>query len=66
MRLGSLLLRPEVVCTPHTAFNCVESIERINRVTVENIKAFVAGTPINTLSPGIASESAETPASVEP
>ena len=66
MRLGSLLLRPEVVCTPHTAFNCVEAIERINRVTVENIKAFVAGTPINTLSPGIAPERAETPASVKP
>ena len=60
MRLGSLLLRPEVVCTPHTAFNCVEAIERINRVTVENIKAFVAGTPINTLSPGIAPEGADT------
>jgi D-lactate dehydrogenase len=60
MRLGDLLLRPEVVCTPHTAFNCVEAIERINRVTVENIKAFVAGTPINTLSPGIAPERADT------
>jgi D-lactate dehydrogenase len=62
MRLGSLLLRPEVVCTPHTAFNCAEAIERINRVTVENIKGFVAGEPINTLSPGIAPERAETPA----
>jgi D-lactate dehydrogenase len=66
IRLGTLLLRPEVVCTPHTAFNCVEAIERINRVTVENIKAFVAGTPINTLSPAIAPERAETPAAVEP
>jgi D-lactate dehydrogenase len=65
MRLGELLLRPEVVCTPHTAFNCVEAIERINRVTVENIKAFVAGIPINTLSPGIDPERAEIPASVE-
>lgn len=64
MRLGDLLLRPEVVCTPHTAFNCVEAIERINRVTVENIKAFVAGTPINTLSPGIAPERAEIPAAI--
>jgi D-lactate dehydrogenase len=63
MRLRSLLLRPEVVCTPHTAFNCVEAIERINCVTVENIKAFVAGTPINTLSPEIASENADPPAS---
>jgi D-lactate dehydrogenase len=59
MRLGSLLLRPEVVCTPHTAFNCMEAIERIDRVTVENIKAFIAGTPINTLSPD--TERAETP-----
>ena len=64
MRLGSLLLRPEVVCTPHTAFNCVEAIERINRVTVENIKAFVGGTPINTLSSDIAPERAETPTAV--
>ena len=66
MRLGELLLRPEVVCTPHTAFNCVEAIERINRVTVENIKAFVVGTPINTLLPVIAPERAEIPAAVEP
>jgi D-lactate dehydrogenase len=62
MRLGSLLLRPEVVCTPHTAFNCMEAIERIDRVTVENIKAFIAGTPINTLSPD--TERAETPVRV--
>ncbi|HEY5753601.1 MAG TPA: NAD(P)-dependent oxidoreductase [Chthoniobacterales bacterium] len=53
MHLGDLLLRPDVVCTPHIAFNCVEAIQRINRVTVENIKAFVRGTPINTLSPGV-------------
>jgi D-lactate dehydrogenase len=64
MRLGSLLVRPEVVCTPHTAFNCVEVIERISRVTVENIKAFVGGTPITTLSSDIAPERAETPAAV--
>ena len=63
MRLGSLLLRPEVVCTPHTAFNCVEAIERINRVTVENIKAFVAGAPINTLTADSASERADPPVS---
>jgi D-lactate dehydrogenase len=61
MRLGNLLLRPEVVCTPHTAFNCVEAIEQINRVTVENIKAFVAGRPINTLSADSASEEVDLP-----
>ena len=63
MRLGSLLLRPEVVCTPHTAFNCVEAIERINRVTVEYIKAFVAGAPINILTADSASERADPPVS---
>jgi D-lactate dehydrogenase len=60
MRLGGLLLRPEVVSTPHTAFNCVEAIERINRVTVENIKAFVAGKPVNTLLSVMAGEINET------
>ena len=30
----------------------------------ENIKAFIGGTPINTLSQGIAPEGAETPAAV--
>ena len=65
MRLGNLLLRPEVVCTPHTAFNCVEAIERINRVTVENIKAFVGGRPINTLTPDSASKRADPSASFQ-
>jgi D-lactate dehydrogenase len=66
MRLGSLLLRPEVVCTPHTAFNCEEAIERINRVTVENIKAFADGKPINTLSPDSAWQIAESAAPSRP
>jgi D-lactate dehydrogenase len=66
VRLGRLLLRPEVICTPHTAFNCVEAIERINRVTVENIKAFAAGIPINTLLPTIAAERTQKPGATEP
>ncbi|HEY5895632.1 MAG TPA: NAD(P)-dependent oxidoreductase [Chthoniobacterales bacterium] len=60
MHLGDLLLRPDVVCTPHIAFNCVEAIQRINCVTVENIRAFVRGTPINTLSPGVVLGTGET------
>lgn len=51
MRLEGLLLRPEVIWTPHIAFNCVEAAERINRVTADNIKAFICGDPINTLLP---------------
>jgi D-lactate dehydrogenase len=43
----SLLSRPNVVFTPHIAFNSVEAVHRINEVTVENILAFAAGSPIN-------------------
>jgi len=49
-RLGRnerLLARSDVVFTPHTAFNSIEAVERINIVTVENIRAFLAGSPAN-------------------
>ena len=46
-------------------FNCVEAIERINRVTVENIRAFVGGRPINTLTPDSASRRADPSASFQ-
>lgn len=52
-RLGrneALLARPDVVFTPHVAFNSVEAVERIDQVTIENIRAFVAGTPINVIA----------------
>jgi D-lactate dehydrogenase len=49
--LEKLLARSNVVFTPHTAFNTVEATERINRMTVENIRAFLAGSPINVLPP---------------
>lgn len=41
MLIGRLLDRPNVVFTPHTAFNCVESIRRINEATVANIRVFM-------------------------
>jgi len=44
-----LISRPNVVFTPHVAFNSVEAIGRINAMTVENINAFLAGRPINTV-----------------
>jgi D-lactate dehydrogenase len=47
--LEDLLSRPNVVFTPHTAFNTVEAVERINDATVQNIRAFLAGTPTNIL-----------------
>jgi D-lactate dehydrogenase len=46
-----LLARPNVVFTPHIAFNSAEAIERINRTTAENIKAYLRGKPINLLTP---------------
>ena len=42
-----LLSRPNVIFTPHIAFNSAEAIERINRTTADNIKAFLRGRPIN-------------------
>ena len=43
----SLLSRPNVIFTPHIAFNSAEAVQRINEVTLQNIIAFAAGTPIN-------------------
>jgi lactate dehydrogenase-like 2-hydroxyacid dehydrogenase len=49
-RNEALLARSDVVFTPHVAFNGVEAVERIDQVTIENIRTFVAGTPINTIT----------------
>jgi D-lactate dehydrogenase len=46
----SLLSRPNVIFSPHIAFNSVEAVRRIDEVTVENILAFAAGKPINVVS----------------
>ncbi|MEP6673319.1 MAG: NAD(P)-dependent oxidoreductase [Chthoniobacter sp.] len=50
-RNEALLARPDVVFTPHVAFNSVEAVERIDQVTIENIRAFLAGEAINTINP---------------
>lgn len=42
-----LMERENVIVTPHNAFNSKEALERILQTTVENIKAFVEGKPIN-------------------
>ena len=46
----SLLSRPNVVFTPHIAFNSAEAVQRIDEVTLENIIAFAAGAPINLMT----------------
>jgi D-lactate dehydrogenase len=48
---GHLLLRREnVVITPHNAFNSEEALQRILDTTVENVRAYVAGTPTNVVT----------------
>ena len=47
MENSRLLARPNVVFTPHAAFNSIEAVERINRITLQNIASFRAGTPEN-------------------
>ncbi|MEA3188139.1 MAG: D-lactate dehydrogenase [Chthoniobacter sp.] len=52
MENSRLLARPNVVFTPHAAFNSVEAVEWINRVTVENITLFMNGASVNVASAG--------------
>ncbi len=43
----ALLRRPDMVITPHIGFDSAEAIERILATTVDNIRAFQAGSPRN-------------------
>ncbi len=45
-----LLKMPNVVVTPHTAFNTREAVRRILDTTIENIQAFAAGRPRNVVT----------------
>jgi D-lactate dehydrogenase len=47
LRNLTLLRRPDLVITPHMAFDSVEAVERILKTTIENIRAFQAGSPKN-------------------
>ncbi|MFA6256780.1 MAG: NAD(P)-dependent oxidoreductase [Candidatus Paceibacterota bacterium] len=42
-----LMKMPNVIITPHSAFFTVEAVDEISKVTVENIKSFLAGKPEN-------------------
>jgi len=52
MRNAKLIARPDVVFTPHTAFNSLEAVARINRTTLGNIRAFLEGHPTHP-APGL-------------
>lgn len=43
----ALMRMPNVIITPHNAFNSIEAIERIVGTTLDNIKSFVGGVPVN-------------------
>jgi len=45
-----LIDHPQVIITPHNAFNTQEAIERIFKTTIKNIEAFKKGTIINPVS----------------
>jgi D-lactate dehydrogenase len=47
----ALLAHPNVVFTPHVAFNSDEAINRLRRITVDNIRAYLAGAPKNVVLP---------------
>jgi D-lactate dehydrogenase len=47
LRAHILLRLNNVIITPHCAFNSKESLERLVKTTIENIKAFVGGSPQN-------------------
>jgi len=49
MHNSTLLGHPNVIVTPHIAFNSHEAVARINRITVDNIVAFLRGKPQNLL-----------------
>jgi D-lactate dehydrogenase len=46
----ALMQMPNVLVTPHNAFNTREALERILKTTIENIKNFESGSPQNIVS----------------
>jgi D-lactate dehydrogenase len=50
MHNSTLIGHPNVIATPHIAFNSYEALARINRTTVDNINAFLAGAPQNVVA----------------
>ncbi len=45
-----LINHPKVIITPHNAFNTREALNRILITTIDNIKKFIEGNPINLIS----------------
>ncbi|MEK7193423.1 MAG: NAD(P)-dependent oxidoreductase [Patescibacteria group bacterium] len=47
LRNHILMKMPNVLITPHNAFNSQEALERILHTTIENIRGFMEGKPVN-------------------
>jgi len=47
----ALLDRPDFILTPHVAWASAEAIQALADQLIDNIEAFVAGAPVNTVSP---------------
>jgi len=45
-----LMKMPNVLITPHNAFNSIEALMRILDTTIDNINAFLSGVPRNTIT----------------
>lgn len=46
----ALIDMPQVIVTPHIAFNTVEAKQEITQITLDNIRHFMAGSPQNTVT----------------
>lgn len=46
----ALMRMPNVLVTPHNAFNSAEALRRILDITLENIRGFLDGKPLNLIS----------------
>ena len=46
----ALLDQPNVIITPHIAYNTAEAVARIIETSLDNIVAFAAGSPQNTVA----------------
>jgi len=49
----ALLQYPNVLVTPHMAFDTRDAMERMTETTVENIRGYLAGHPINVVNPAV-------------
>ena len=45
-----LMNHPNVLITPHNAFNSREALMRITETTIDNVNAYISGNPINILT----------------